>query len=234
MGGVGVRITDELSQRFGAGEREQATGAGVRVEAVGEPRLNAGRLEHEGQSAIMGECLEADLGAQAVSVSGRLPLDAGQGGADGLGLDDANHALVDVEQVVGATVTGSHDGLAHSHPCPREEVEGPGVLNRPAGFGEMSVDDDPSPLLGGEAFGGGRARTLPSHCLGQRPRIAFAIRKYTIRPAASTNVEMNGLENTAGSAFTALASSGMVPPTEAARQHMVNRVSPITEPSAQL
>ena len=54
------------------------------------------------------------------------------------------------------------------------------------------------------------------------------MRKYMISPVASTNVVMNGLEKTAGSARTALASNGIAPPTVAAMVHTLSRVSPMT------
>lgn len=47
---------------------------------------------------------------------------------------------------------------------------------------------------------------------------------------ASQNVEMNGLENTAGSAPTFFAIRGMTPPTQAAIVQIASNVSPMTKP----
>ena len=51
-----------------------------------------------------------------------------------------------------------------------------------------------------------------------------------MRAVASQNVEMNGVENTAGSTRMVLASSGIMPPTVAAMVHTDTMVSPITVP----
>ena len=50
-------------------------------------------------------------------------------------------------------------------------------------------------------------------------------------PVASTNVEMNGFENTAGSTWIARARIGMMPPTVAATVHTASRVRPMTRPT---
>src|SRR5699024_12790006 len=55
-------------------------------------------------------------------------------------------------------------------------------------------------------------------------------RKYTSSPVASKNVEINGVENTAGSTRIALASRGIVPPTVASIVQILISVSEITTP----
>ena len=52
-------------------------------------------------------------------------------------------------------------------------------------------------------------------------------------PVASQNVEMNGLEKTAGSAPTRFAMIGMSPPTVAAMMQIDRSVRPMTKPIAQ-
>jgi hypothetical protein len=74
------------------------------VVAVREVGLGAAGLEDERQPPSIGDRPQLGLGWQAGGVHRGLPLDAGEGRALGLGLDDADDLLVDVEQVVGAAV----------------------------------------------------------------------------------------------------------------------------------
>jgi hypothetical protein len=68
----------------------KAVGVGrLGVEPVREPRLHAGRLVGEGEG--LGE--RRDAVGQAGGVLGRLPFDAGEGGALLLGLEDPASAL---------------------------------------------------------------------------------------------------------------------------------------------
>ena len=93
-------------------ERRPAA-AGVGVEEVCEPGLDAGGLVEERQRLAA----RADL-REPVGVLGGLDLDAGQGGADLLRLDDADRLSVDEEQVVGKAVTGVSGNSRMATPRP--------------------------------------------------------------------------------------------------------------------
>jgi hypothetical protein len=60
-------------------------------------------------------------------------------GALRLGPDHAHHALVDVQQVVSAPVSGLHHRFAQRQALMVDEVERLAVLHRPAGLSELAV-----------------------------------------------------------------------------------------------
>jgi hypothetical protein len=122
------------------GEVEDPPGPRVGVETVGEVGLGAAGLEHEGEPAVLGQRREPHVGWEALGVRRGLPLHTRQGSALRLGLDHPDDPLVDVEQVVGATMACRHGRLAACHTLSCKQVEGPAVLHRPAGVGELPVD----------------------------------------------------------------------------------------------
>ena len=126
------------------------------IVAVGEVGLGAAGLEDERQPPVLRERGEPHLGGQSLGVPARLPLDARQRGSLGLGLDHPDDALVDVEQVVGAAVAGLQRDLADGDALRGEQVHRLLVLHRPAGVGELPVDEHPGACLGGNA-----TRVLP-------------------------------------------------------------------------
>ena len=146
----GLGVAQDPGERGRLREVEDPPRARVGVVAVGEVGLGAAGLEHERQPAVLGQRGEPDVGRQPVGVHRRLPLDARQGRALGLGLDDPDGRLVDVEQVVGPPVPGLHYDLAERDALAGEEVQRPSVLHRPAGLGELPVDEHTGALLRGK------------------------------------------------------------------------------------
>ncbi len=87
------------------------------------------------------------VGREAFGTHRGLPLHAGQRRALGLGLDDPDGALLDVEEVVGSSVAGLHDRLADGDTLSGEQVQVLAVLDVPAGVGELAVDEHARALL---------------------------------------------------------------------------------------
>lgn len=104
-------------------------------------------LEDERQPAIGGHGLEPDLGRQPLGIHRALPLNPRQGRPRRLGLDDPDSLLIDIQQVVSATMTRRHDNLANRHTPARKEVEAPAILDHPASIGQLPVDQNPGALL---------------------------------------------------------------------------------------
>ncbi|MGI8577769.1 MAG: hypothetical protein ACR2KG_07590 [Nocardioidaceae bacterium] len=109
-------------------------------------------LEHERQPTVDGQRLQAYVGRQPFGVHRRLPLHSGQRGALGLGLDHADRAPVDVQQVVGPAVPGGHDRLSDGYPVGGEQVQPLAVLHSPAGIAQLAVDEHPCALLGRQSL----------------------------------------------------------------------------------
>ena len=105
---AGFGVAEDACEGRGLGEGEHPACSWVGVVATGVVGLCARRLEHERQPAFDRECLQAYVGGKPLGVHRRLPLDARQGSPFGLGLDDADGRFVDVQQVIGATMTRSH------------------------------------------------------------------------------------------------------------------------------
>lgn len=122
---IGFGIPDDFRQRGRLREVEDARSAGVRVVAVREVRLRW----------------------QARRIHRRLPLDARQGRALGLGLDDPDNLPLDVEEVVGPAVARLHDHLTAGHAIAGEQVQAALVLHRPTGVSKLTVDEHACTLL---------------------------------------------------------------------------------------
>lgn len=137
-----------LGQQLGPVEGEDRTRARLRVEAVGEARLHAGRLVGEWQRPAPGR---QGL-RQALRVPGRLDLHPAQGGPGLLGLDDARRLPVHVEQVVREAVAGFQRKLADRHAPVRRDVGLVGVTDHPPRLAQQPVD-----LLARLLLGGGHA-----------------------------------------------------------------------------
>ena len=125
--------------------------AGCGAFTVTSPALHSGSQltpRTRTAAAVDGQPLEAYVGGQSGRVHRRLPLDARKRRALGLRFDGADRALVDVEQVVGAAVTGRHDAT-RGRRRPRRRTGwcpcGPGL---PAGFSQLPADEHASALLG--------------------------------------------------------------------------------------
>jgi len=102
--------------------------AGCGAFTVTSPALHSGSQltpRTRTAAAVDGQPLEAYVGGQSGRVHRRLPLDARKRRALGLRFDGADRALVDVEQVVGAAVTGAMMRLADGDALGGEQV---GVL----------------------------------------------------------------------------------------------------------
>ncbi len=139
-----------------------------RVVPVGEVRLGAAGLEHERQPPVGRQRREPHLGGQTVGVHRGLPLDAGERRPLGLGLDDADRLLVDVEQVVDAAVPGPHDHLPDRDALGGEQVQRRLVLHGPSGLRQLPVDQHPSALLRLQAVGVVRLSHGPRLTAGSR------------------------------------------------------------------
>ena len=206
--GSALGVAHPAGQRRRLREADEPADPRRRVVAVGQVRLAAAGLQHEGQPALVRQGPPAVRLGQPGCVHRRLPLDAGQRRALGLDLDDADHAPVDVEQVVCAAVPGRQDDLADRHARAGEQVELPAVLHEPAGRAELRVDADAGSLLGlqplavhgdpanvhgaGDASGAGAGAGQPgapmptpkrsSHCPMTSPRGASPAARAQVGP----------------------------------------------------
>jgi hypothetical protein len=127
-------------------EREHAAAARVRVVAVGEPRLRAGRLVDERE----GVDRWPDPLRQAVDVLPALVLHLDQSGPLGLRLDHPGRLAVNEKEIVDPAVTFLQDELPDRYPRPGGDVRAVGMLNDPAGRGKLPVNVLPGLRLAGE------------------------------------------------------------------------------------
>ena len=135
-GSGGARIAQPLGQGVGLVESKDAAGARRGVEAVGEVGLDAGGFVEEGQGPAPG----GKRGRQALGVLAGLDFDAGKGGAQLLGLDDAGGLAVEVEQVVGKAAAGFEREFAQRHAAGGVDVGLGDVENLPACRIQQAVD----------------------------------------------------------------------------------------------
>ena len=126
-------------------EGENVAAARVRVQQVGEARLQSGGFVEERQrSAVGGQNIR-----QPVAVPARLGLDAGERVAGRLGLDDAGRLPIDVQQVIGDAVAGFQAELAHRDaPC-GGDVHRVSVLHGPTCLLKQGVNLDAGFMFGG-------------------------------------------------------------------------------------
>ena len=130
-------------------KREDVAGARLGVEAVGEVGFDAGGFVGERQRAApRGQSI-----GQALGVSLRLGLDAGERGAFLLRFDDARGPSVDVEQVVGKTVTRFQGKVSDRNAPIRQDVRVALIAHCPARLGEQPVDVFSGFIFGGRHFG---------------------------------------------------------------------------------
>ena len=122
-----VPRADPLGQRRGRMEGEDKAAARFRVQAIGELRFHSRALEEEREWTQVGGEVIGHAGAVLLG----LCLHAGQREPFGLGLDNADGLLVDVEEVVGAAVARLEGELTHRHPTAGVQIEGVSVLDRP-------------------------------------------------------------------------------------------------------
>ncbi len=162
VGSAGGDLGEPLGERLGAVKGEDGATARLGIELAGEARLDAGGLIGEGQGIAGG----AHAFGQSATVFGALLFDAGEGGADLLGLDGADGLAIDEEQVVGGA--GGERELADGDAASRAEVEPGAVLHHPAGLRELGVDPLAGLVLGLHRCRspGGASGTLPRHCRG--------------------------------------------------------------------
>src|SRR5690606_30930112 len=118
--------------------------AGMRVEPVREARLDAGREIEEGQ----GPHGRIERRREPERVLRRLPLDAAERVAGGLGLECADGPAVDEEEVVGEAMPACHRELAYRDAPARVHVHVGAVLDDPSRGLEGGVD-----LFAGFFFG---------------------------------------------------------------------------------
>jgi hypothetical protein len=110
---------------------EDRAAPGIGIELVEKGGLDAGTLVEEGERIVgAGESRRQPFG-----VAPGLGRDAGQGGADFLGLDDAGGFAVQVEQVIGEAVALFQGELADGHALRCAEIGLAPVLDGPARLG---------------------------------------------------------------------------------------------------
>jgi hypothetical protein len=105
---IGVVLLDPASHGLGAVEGEDCPRSRIRVEAVREARLDAGRLIRERQPVEPALHLSRDAGG----VLARLDLDLGEGHALRLRLDRPDSLPVHEHEVVGSAVALRHRELS--------------------------------------------------------------------------------------------------------------------------
>jgi hypothetical protein len=120
------------------------TAAGIGLQKVGEPGLDPGAAEDEGER--VGHLLE--VAGEAGGVPAGLVLDTGERHARLLGLQDADGLLVDEQHVVRRAVPRLEADLADRDPLGGVEVGGAQILHRPAGGGQLGVDRLPGLFFG--------------------------------------------------------------------------------------
>ena len=133
VAGFGV---DPLGEGFGFVEGEDGAAAGVGFEEVGEAGFDAGGFVAEGEGSAWG----GKVVGQADAVSGGLGFDADEGGAGAFGFDDADGGTIDVEEVVGETVTLFEGEFADGDALGGGEIDLVAGLEGPVSGGEEAVD----------------------------------------------------------------------------------------------
>jgi hypothetical protein len=130
------QVLQPVGQGLGPVEGKHGTGAGLRVQALGEVGFDAGGFVAEGQGPHPG----GQRGRQALGVAGGLHLHAGEGGALFFGLDHAGGFGVDVKQIVGKAVAGVQGKFADRHATGGVDVGVRHVADMPAGRSKKRVD----------------------------------------------------------------------------------------------
>ncbi len=125
-----------IRQSFGAVKGEDRPGTRLGVEAVGKAGFNSGRLVGKGERLIPG----GESSRQAFAVTIGLDLHPGQGDADLLCFDHAGGAAIDVEEVVGKTITGGKGEFAQGNATTGMNIRRLDILNQPPDRNEEGID----------------------------------------------------------------------------------------------
>ena len=131
-----VGLLQERGKRLGAMEGEHRPRAVLDVVVVREPDELVRRLVGEADAMVALDPLE-----RAVRIAGGLPLD-GRDVLARLGLlrlDDADGRAIHEQGIVDGT--GVRGKLPDGDAAGGRQVQGPEVLDRPAGFRQLPVDD---------------------------------------------------------------------------------------------
>src|SRR5579884_707605 len=140
------------------GERASATevvaeGIGIRVR---QDKMTHAYLLRERRNSCTSSMSMRFSSRGRTTMTRRLPLHPRKRGALGLCLDHPDDALVDVEQVVGATVARLERDFAYCDAMRGKQVHRLLVLHRPAGLDELPVYEHASARLSRNA-----TRALP-------------------------------------------------------------------------
>jgi hypothetical protein len=122
---------------------EDRAAARVWVEQVREARDFTSAEIEERQGTDRGR----QFSRETIGVALRLDLDAGQGMADRLGLEDAGRLALDEEHVVREPVPRGQPELADSHATAGVDVHLLAILDNPARLAQRLVDERPCRLL---------------------------------------------------------------------------------------
>jgi len=110
--------------------------AGVGFEQVGEARLDSSGLVAERERAAR----RWEIVRQSLAIFAGLDFDFDKGHARLLGLDDSGRVAVDIEEVVGETVSAGQLEFADGDSASGLDVDTVAILDQPTGGGQEAVD----------------------------------------------------------------------------------------------